>query len=394
MVIAERVETPTATGRAGRPRIARVESLRALAALAVLVTHCWQVPRGYGASAYDTWYGKLMAEGSFGVWIFFALTGYLLGRPFLARIDAPEAGVRLRRYARNRALRILPLYYAVLAAVLLLRQHGGTWQQWLSYATFTENWRTAPVEQVDGPMWSLIVEAQFYLLLPLFAWLLVTLARGSRRRAAVLLIAGTAALAAVREAFAVLHPELMSLDWRRSLLVTGVFFFPGLLLALVRKTDLERLPCLLRRDEVWLAAAVAFFVPLSVRLSMGDLLMLPVAFFLVGMCALPLRRGVWCRILDSRALALLGLISYGIYLIHVPVLQVLLEHPGWWTGMIPLTIVVLTASVVLASASYRWVERPFLRQQLPWKFNRAAGASPAATGSLPFPREPAVEPLR
>jgi peptidoglycan/LPS O-acetylase OafA/YrhL len=142
--------------QAGEPRSARIESLRALAALAVLEVHVWLASHTLGGplSVAD----RLAVGGVFGVNLFFVLTGYLLYLPF-----AQAAGsVDLRRYALNRALRVLPLYYVVLAVLLVLQHGGGTLGQWARFATFTQNFSQATVNTVDAPMWSLAVELEFY----------------------------------------------------------------------------------------------------------------------------------------------------------------------------------------------------------------------------------------
>src|SRR5436305_1098967 len=76
--------------------------------------------------------------GGFGVFVFFALSGYLLFRPLAAATFGGER-VDMRRYALNRLLRTLPLYYAVVAVLLVVQEGGGTPGQWWRFLTLTEN---------------------------------------------------------------------------------------------------------------------------------------------------------------------------------------------------------------------------------------------------------------
>src|SRR4051794_38574146 len=119
--------------QAGEQRSAAVESLRAVAALGVMVAHAWGFAHGFGPSAADDPVGRIVFGGGFGVFLFFALTGYLLFWPFVRRSFGDGSPVDLGRYALNRALRILPLYFVSVAVVLLFFESGGTAGQWLRF---------------------------------------------------------------------------------------------------------------------------------------------------------------------------------------------------------------------------------------------------------------------
>src|SRR3954449_153710 len=183
--------------QAGEQRVARVESLRALAALGVLVGHVWGAHHAFGPQARDTLAARTIFGGGYGVYVFFSLSGYLLFRPL---VDATFDGGRvdLRRYATNRLLRTLPLYYAVVVVLLIVQEGGGTAGQWLRFGTLTENLFRSTALTVDGPIWSLIVELQFYALLPFVAFGLARVAGGNRRNAALILLAGGLAGVALR----------------------------------------------------------------------------------------------------------------------------------------------------------------------------------------------------
>src|SRR3954468_16576775 len=107
--------------QAGEQRLARLESLRALAALGVLVGHVWGARHAFGATGTDDLLGRAIFGGGYGVFVFFALSGYLLFRPLADAVFNGER-VDLRRYAINRLLRTLPLYYVVVIVLLVLRR--------------------------------------------------------------------------------------------------------------------------------------------------------------------------------------------------------------------------------------------------------------------------------
>src|SRR3954466_16398585 len=89
--------------QAGEQRSARIESLRACAALAVLGGHALLAGGGYQHELSRT----LATAGRVGVFLFLSLGGFPLSLPFPRRSFGDGRPIDLRRYARNRALRVL-----------------------------------------------------------------------------------------------------------------------------------------------------------------------------------------------------------------------------------------------------------------------------------------------
>src|SRR3954468_6494368 len=196
--VGERSERPVRVEQAGEIRLARVESLRALAALAVVVGHLWILTRTGADALVGNYWRRLLYGGGFGVFVFFALSGYLLFWPFVRSLWGDGGPISLGRYALNRALRILPLYYVAIVVLLVLQNHGGTFEQWWRHALFVQAMWTDSLNAVDGSLWSVSVEIQFYVLLPLIAAALAWASRRSRAGAAVILLAAAAASYALR----------------------------------------------------------------------------------------------------------------------------------------------------------------------------------------------------
>jgi peptidoglycan/LPS O-acetylase OafA/YrhL len=378
------VETIT---QAGEVRSARLESLRALAALGVMAGHIYGQAHGYAPGAtLNTFADRTLFGGGYGVYLFFALTGYLLFWPFVRQWFADGVTVDLRRYALNRALRILPLYWTAVAVLLVVQHSGGTLDQWWRFLTFSESFSVHTVGTVDGPMWSLVVEVEFYVLLPLLAWLVATVSRDSRLRAALLLMAlGLVSYFVRRHAFTSTGRRIL-LEY--SLPATFMYFVPGMLLALLRAQWEQRRPAWLRgflsRGDLWLALAVA--VALWQFEDYSNLYAIAIASFLaVGACVLPLSRGRFVRALDWRPLAIIGVASYSLYIWHNPIVVWLsgrswLPHAYHWQLLIAGVV-----SVSVALISYQLIERPFLRLRRQWSPASAATPSngPAVTNDVP-----------
>src|SRR3954453_13589297 len=136
--------------QAGERRSARIESLRALAALGVLIAHAYGWSHGW-QNVYATVHGRVLMSGGFGVFLFFALSGFLLFLPFARASFGGGGRIELGRYALNRALRVLPLYYVVIATVLVLRGEGVRGDSW-RFALFLESFSERTVATVDAPV--------------------------------------------------------------------------------------------------------------------------------------------------------------------------------------------------------------------------------------------------
>jgi peptidoglycan/LPS O-acetylase OafA/YrhL len=373
--------------QAGERRIARVESLRALAAVGVMLGHAWGVAHGYGQSAQDSYLARVIFGGGFGVFLFFALSGYLLYWPFARRDFGGGAPVRLAAYARNRALRILPLYYVAVLVLLVLQEHGGTAEQWWRFLGLAQNFSAATVGTVDGVLWSVIVELHFYLLLPLLALGLARVARGSPGRAtAALLALGALSLAGWLALVTFAHAP--SPVWRYNLPTTFFFFVPGMGLALLRLHVEHHRPGWLDgvagRSGAWLAASALVWLAIF-----ADYRLTPVAaiaaFLAVGACVLPLRSSPALRALDWRPLAALGVVSYSLYVWHSRIETNLDSHGAIPHGFAAQLLIAVPVSIGVAFLSYRLVELPFLRLRRRWSADSAPIEPPPAAAAAPAP---------
>jgi len=345
--------------QAGERRSGRIESLRAAAALAVLGGHALLAGGGYGHGFSRT----LATAGSLGVFLFFALTGYLLFLPFARRSFGDGKQINLRRYALNRVLRVLPLYYVVLIVLLIVNEHGGTFSQWWRFATFSQSFFSDTVSTVDGPMWSLVVEVQFYALLPLLAAGIALVARRSRAIAAAVIAAAGLASALVWWS-KVNNAPFEDLRWRYSLPATFLNFTPGMLLALARLELLERPHVRLPSSDWLLAGGVAcWFLAVQVPRFQQPLAALA-ALLVIAAVVLPVRDGFLVRALDARVLVAIGIASYSLYLWHYPVVFSLGRHVDG--GLLPVVLAAVAVCIPLALASYVIVERPFLGLRRRW----------------------------
>jgi peptidoglycan/LPS O-acetylase OafA/YrhL len=386
----------------GNPRFPLLDPLRAVAALCIVVTHTAGWSGFNSAHALGAWTARLDC----GVAIFFVLSGFLLYRPFVAaRLDG--RGVpRVARYARRRALRILPGYWVACVALGLLAPQytpGIFGPHWWVYFGLIQSWSKDTIINGIGVAWSLSVEMAFYFLLPVYALALARLL-GRRDRDAQaklelkLLLASAVVAMVVRTLVHVWKPTSV---FGNQFPGTWTWFTGGLALAvasawLAAKPVSER-PWLIRtaseRPLLWWAASFGWLtlaawgvglprMPFSPT-STASLQAQHLLYALTAVCLVaPMvfhdgRRSLPGAVLSTRFLAWLGLVSYGIFLYHQPLVFAFLNTRLWLPAMgwLFYTLLVAAAATAIAAVSYYAVERPLLRFKEPQRAGGTGGAS-------------------
>ena len=386
----------------GNPRFPLFDSLRGLAALAIVLTH---VGLGSGAN-YNAAYGALLARLDIGVTLFFVLSGFLLYRPFVAARLEDRPALRLRDYARRRVLRIVPAYWLALTVLAIWPGLTFTGPRWVYYG-FLQNYDFLWVLGGIGQAWSLAVEASFYVLLPFYALALGALTRrfAPRRTLAV----EVTVLGALSVGSLVLRWYIHHTSHSQVLLFTILctfFWFAlgmGLAVASAAWHGRESRPGVIglveRAPSLWWAAALGLFAVMSWGYGLprglsgttsgvqylGEHLTYGAVSFLLVLPAVWGDRlgGLPRRFLRLRAMAWLGLISYGLFLWHGRWTQYFIEKgAGGWlpqigSGFVVMLACVLACSLATAGASYYLVERPILRYKDGFRRRRpASGPEP------------------
>ena len=161
-------------GNSALHRICGADGLRALAAIWVVLSHAYQRLTIANLPDWLLDFKLVMMKGSFGVSIFFVLSGMLLSFPFWNAYLRGEPMPRLGHYARRRFARIAPGFYASLAVSFVVGLYlapGTPYTIWrlVSGFTFTSglSWITFFPVEVNGPLWSIGFEVISYVLLPI-----------------------------------------------------------------------------------------------------------------------------------------------------------------------------------------------------------------------------------
>jgi len=357
-------------------RLAGLDTLRALAIALVLMSHY----NGFVSQAPT--FGFIGSIGWAGVDLFFVLSGYLIGNQLLAPAARGEP-LGLRAFFARRLLRTLPNYYAVLAVYLMLpdspiagRSMAPLWQ----FLTFTQNFGLNYGETFTHS-WSLCIEEQFYLVLPLAVLALV----GTRRSPQLLWCALFAAVGAGMTA------RGMAFMDGKDVFAAPVYYssfcrfdelLPGVALAMLKNFHPAAFARILRHANALLAAGLA----LASSVLYGVMNEAPSAFVAstFGFSLVAMSFGLLtCSALSPASLlnrlripgaASLALWSYAVYLVHKPVFMALrpeLVRRGIDPGA-PLTIVAVMGAGILGGwVLYRVVETPFMRLRARWYPARA-----------------------
>jgi peptidoglycan/LPS O-acetylase OafA/YrhL len=165
----------------GRVHFSLSDALRATAILAVVFHHFARFTNPTLGSQRPVIFGYL---GIWGVNCFFLLSGYLLGRPYIAMLLDPKRKMpSIKLFYLRRFLRIYPLYavgiiLSIAAGYLVDRSLPSAFDvtaHLLMLHTLTE----ATATSINGPMWTMSVDAEFYLVLPLCALAMAAFLRGS-----------------------------------------------------------------------------------------------------------------------------------------------------------------------------------------------------------------------
>ncbi|MCU4182926.1 acyltransferase [Acidiferrimicrobium sp. IK] len=398
--------------RRGRPRGALAardqrlpcfDGLRAIAALCVVGVHTSFVS---GFTTRHSVLGAYSARLEIGVAVFFVISGFLLYRPFALAHFGQRPNPATGPFLRRRFLRIVPAYWTAFIVITYVLHADTVVPGWASvpvYLGFAQIYLPSHILTGMTQAWSLCTELSFYLFIPLWA----RLVGGGRTLAAQARIelVGLGCLVAESLTFRAVALEDNG-PWARTMtnwLPAYIDLFAlGMLLAVAAAwisargvapawTSHPSMPAL-----SWAAAAVCFVAVSNLALNRLPIYTPTVAnsllrqglyglfgVFLVLPAVLgPQHAGVVRRFLQLRVMALLGAISYGIYLWHEAWIMEFLRWSHdrlfsfpWWE-LAPIVTVLAIAS---AGVSYLVVERPAqrLRPRLRLRRPAPAGAEPA-----------------
>jgi peptidoglycan/LPS O-acetylase OafA/YrhL len=353
-------------------RVASLTGIRAVAAILVVGTHA-----AYTTGKYTHGYwGLVGSRMEIGVPIFFVLSGFLLFRPWVKSAATGGPRPSLSRYAWHRVRRIMPAYVITVLFAYVLYQFrdagpnpGHTWLGLVRNLTLTQIYNDGYLgkylHQGLTQMWSLAVEAAFYVVLPLLAYVLLVLI--CRRRWQPKLVVGAlVAMALISPAWLVLvHTDHWFPDGARLWLPTYLaWFLGGMMLTVLQRMGV--------RCYAFMAiplAIICYFIvstpiagaPTTSPATLGEALYKACFYAVIAVLAVaPMalgNAGLYSRLLASRPIVWLGEISYEIFLIHLVTMEFAMDY-------------VVRAHVYTGSMLYLYIATLVLTIPLAWLLHR------------------------
>jgi peptidoglycan/LPS O-acetylase OafA/YrhL len=298
-----------------------LDILRVSAAALVFLVHSTNLQR----------YGPLESvaeQGRLGVYLFFALSGYLVFKPF-----AVGHAVVSEYYVR-RLIRILPAYMIALLAIAVLNGPPDGWRRIL---TFTQAWGAVPPSSGYSVTWTLSVEMTFYAVLPLLA---VLLGRQSWRSVTILGVLSFVSLQLIGNAYRA------DAAW---FLLWG--FAPGMAVATLER-DLHFPP--------WLALVGVAAALDALWIASPPLMGIAGGLIIAGCTSMRIKVPFVRELADA---------SYSFYLLHLAVILALV-NAGWsgWSAV----LAALAVTLALSLAVFQFIERP--AQKLGSRARRSSSA--------------------
>lgn len=334
-------------------RIGYIDGLRGLAVLAVVLFHAGVHDTALAASTGSP-LAFLVRQGCHGVDLFFILSGFCLAYPALARLRAAgRAKFGIAAYAARRLIRIVPPYYAAIAVFVAV---GGTLlaagvplpepiaREALSFGGVVKQalFLDRDNQFVDASFWTLAIEFRWYFVFPLLLWVW----NASPRTFGALAIAIVAVQAT----------RMQSVD---------LFFLPFFMLGIVA-ADVHARFLPVRRLALFASAAMLALALWSTAGAgwyfddRGPFWGVAMFCFVVAAGSTPLLR----RALSGKWIAAIGTASYGIYLIHEPVVALIERTAAPEIGATAAFALAVLGALALGTLFSRIAERPFLDSPL------------------------------
>lgn len=349
-----------------------LDGFRTIAFLIVFLGHCFVLFDYGGRNFMVKLLNKLFGKPGAGVHFFFVLSGFLISYLLLKEIQRNNK-IDIRAFYVRRVLRIWPVYYTVIIIALLLSfvsrpfysLHDANF--WM-IGTFLTNYNLAQTGIASLPitvLWSVSVEEQFYLILPLLISLF------TRK---VFYIFPLFIISAV--VFGAMHTHNIMLVEFSTLSVCGSLFLGCISAYFVVYHHLADFFSKLKKQYIFIAYLLFFSLHIyrekifAIDKSNVWLYFIYSFFFSFFILEQNYAKNSFYKMKNFKLLTVWGKYTYGLYAYHITVISILMIFIPQYINpkgnvflYFSLWIVALAGSLGIARLSYRFIEKPFLKMK-------------------------------
>ncbi|MEZ5059331.1 MAG: acyltransferase [Saprospiraceae bacterium] len=343
-----------------------IDGMRWLAIFPVLMQHLAERLIKYTDQPFSTPidqdpFAFFISRGTIGVFIFFAISGFILGMPFAKAHLVGGKKVNLGKFYLRRLTRLEPPYLiwmSVFGLVLAIKGFGeGLLGHWLASMTYTHNMIYGYYSPLNPVAWSLEVEIQFYLIAPFLAAFFFSISNTLKRRLSM--VAGI-----IFWTVLVHQMGWQYFPYKPSLLAQLPHFLTGfLLLDFFLNKDFK-----IKNSLIWdvLAIAAYFIMAYTWTEELGKSLVFAIALFSFFFGIQNSRFiGKW---ISSPWIAAFGGMCYTIYLTHLPLMELftpylatIIPGTGFEIRLVGMALVMLPIVLSFSVLAYLFIEKPFMK---------------------------------
>lgn len=359
--------------------IREIDGFRFLAIFTVLIQHLHERFIKYTTITFsqpieNSITAFIATRGFIGVYVFFMISGFILALPFAKRILNQKYELKLKEYFLRRLTRLEPPYIIWMTTFFIgfIVFRSQSFSEYLPHLlanlTYTHGLIYQGWSLINPPTWTLEVEVQFYILAPFLAFLYFRISQKSKRR--ITLIIFIVCFMSIQQIF-----ELFRLPWYLTILAYLQYFLGGFLVADIYltewKTTIGRNKLIF--DLLACASLVLIVIIWDWEFNFFDRIAEVTLLFILFVSVF---KGKYTNLFfTNRWIMAIGGMCYTIYLIHLPIAEVLMPITSsifvtniYEINLLIQAVIFLPVVFVIGVSGYLLFEKPFMDKNWPLRF--------------------------